>query len=483
MLTKDDFLRVIEDTTLQYPMLSALQQAGDPRIKQPQAAIAQMFAMLSQQIEVGGNESFEKARDSTVLADAAVKGLMPLAKPGRIRVKAQNADVAPFEVVTGRQLLDSAGKLYVVDKPVTVPAAQSTDAPGTAYVELVQRQVRTLEHTVTESKAFYTVEVTKPDDGRYISGIAVSSATVGDFRYAPQFVNVGVGDAVYHVESDEYQRLFVKFGYGDVVGYQPSVGDVLVFTITETDGDVRPAVNSPLAFEYAYTVADSSIKLTFDALLSPGFNPAGISTLRELCRYPSTYDDNAVYLSGFDFLIRRHRPDLRFLSVWNEQLEERVRGANLKNINRLFIAFEPPIGADRASVQAEIEAIVMRADDGYRVSFVLPIVKRISAAISCSIARVHEPASVREQIAKVILNEWGEDAPSAKRGMAIPQYKRVYKLLRDAVPALQDDGSDFQVQIAASDGVILPEQWRFVSSDSLTVDITPANYNINVLGY
>jgi hypothetical protein len=62
-----------------------------------------------------------------------------------------------------------------------------------------------------------------------------------------------------------------------------------------------------------------------DALLIAGQNPMPMSVLRDLARYPSVYDNNAVFLGEFDFLVRRNFPTLQFLSVWNESAEEQAR--------------------------------------------------------------------------------------------------------------------------------------------------------------
>jgi len=70
--SKEDFDRMIVNSVSQSPELAALYQVGDPRLLQAQSAIAQMMAMMSQQIELGAMEPFDKVRDSTVLADASL---------------------------------------------------------------------------------------------------------------------------------------------------------------------------------------------------------------------------------------------------------------------------------------------------------------------------------------------------------------------------------------------------------------------------
>lgn len=76
MLTKADFQKAIRDSINTYPNVAPLFQAGDPRIMQHLDAMATMLSMLSAQVETAQAEPFEKARDSTVLADAAMRGIV-----------------------------------------------------------------------------------------------------------------------------------------------------------------------------------------------------------------------------------------------------------------------------------------------------------------------------------------------------------------------------------------------------------------------
>ena len=98
MYTKEDFMKAIEEEALKNELTAALYYAGDPRFLQMQGAIAQMLAMYSQQIEVAMQEPFLKSRDATVLADAAMKGLIFTAKPATVRIKAINSGNVPVRI-------------------------------------------------------------------------------------------------------------------------------------------------------------------------------------------------------------------------------------------------------------------------------------------------------------------------------------------------------------------------------------------------
>ena len=78
MLTKADFQRAIRDSISSYPAIAPLYQSGDPRVLQHLDAMATMLAMFSAQLETAMSEPFEKTRDATVLADAAMRGIVSL---------------------------------------------------------------------------------------------------------------------------------------------------------------------------------------------------------------------------------------------------------------------------------------------------------------------------------------------------------------------------------------------------------------------
>ncbi len=95
MLTREEFVqKAIEISTAKYPAVAALVKASDPRILQQIEAMATMLAMYSSQLEVAQSEPFEKTRDSTVLADAAMRGIVPKSTPSCVSISATNSSTS-----------------------------------------------------------------------------------------------------------------------------------------------------------------------------------------------------------------------------------------------------------------------------------------------------------------------------------------------------------------------------------------------------
>jgi len=490
MLTKADFQAAIRDSIAAYPAVAPLYQAGDPRIMQHLDAMATMLAMLSAQIEVAQSEPFEKTRDTTVLADAAMRGIVRKGTPARAQVRAVNTGSDAFTIESGRTLLDSSGLPWRVETAASVPAGEE------ATFEAIQISDRTMQHVVSGTEPFYAIPIPAPDDDTHLCAISVSDAD-GVYEYRDRYVNTEAGERVFHVESDDRQQVYVRFGFDGVVGVQPHDGQQITLTVFTTAGEVSQAYGSPFSFEYLGSPAESAVELRMDALLAAGQNPISMSALRDLARYPSVYDSNAVFLGEFDFLVRRKFPTLQFLSVWNESAEEQARGPSLDNINALFVACLSEEGgetvleeADPAApvapvkiaeealteTQRSIRAAILAADNSYRVYFFTPVRSKITMSVSARVSTSYVASDVRQKIVEAALGEFGQAAAASRRGRNRPLYKRVYELLRQKVTALASGDSDLTVNIVEPPSLAArPEMWRYVSADSLAVNVETAN--------
>lgn len=504
-MTKQDLEREAFADIDKYPALAVAYRAGDPTVTQHIGAIAAMGAAMLQQMEVAAMERFSKERDSTILADAAIRGIVPRAKGVRIQIEGVNGGISPVSLQVGRIILDDKGNAYQVESPMTIGRGQ------TALLTLRQGITRKIAHTVTESVPFYAIQIPDAEDGSYLASISVSGKS-GDFEWRSHYTNINAGDLVYHVEVDDKRRTYVRLGMRDVVGYQPSVGEVIDLTIGYAFGDLVPDVGSKFGLEYT-NANEAGLELTFKSVLQRGEDPIAMDVLRELAKYPAVYADDAVFLGEFDFLVRKNFQNLRFSSVWNEAAEELIRGANIDNSNRLFVAVVGPDGqeicvpsiSERAEInpvnsggeapesepvpmgfrrliedeltelQRQIRLALWRADDGYRITFCTPVRQEIGIKVLGKASSTYNKQEVVAQIRKLILDNYGEASPAARRGYNRPLYREVYELLKTNVPALTGGDADWQLVIEEPEGGARPELWRFVSEASLMVAVDVVN--------
>lgn len=485
MLTREDFQKAIEASVDKYPAVGSLHRARDPRILQNLDAMATMLAMYSQQVQIAQAEPFDKVRDATVLADASMRGLIPQSKPARITVAVKNDSHARLVVDSARPILDSNGRRFRVETPTEVEPGE------TGTFTAVQVHEKTVKHVVGDSIPFYAVEIETADDDSWLCGLHVSDDE-GAYEHRERYTNTFAGERIYHVEADERQRVHVRFGQNDVVGVQPRNGQQITLTCYYSLGlvdDFEPG--SPVMFEAMRSPNEAQVEMLLSAVLESGENPPSIAQLRELAKYPSIYNHNAVFLGEFDFLVRRHFPSLQFLSVWNEAAEEAQRGPSLDNINALFVACLSDIGDEQVLLQGAEQEVqpseipesewtgtqkairekIRLADDSYKVRFFTPVRAPIEAAITATVPSSYDETVVAGQIRQVMLEEFGELADRSRRGNAVPLYQQIYQLLKANVAALSVGTADLRVTLNEQGGN-RPELWRYISPDSLQVVVT-----------
>lgn len=480
--TLEDFRQRIATAVQSRPAAAAAYRAGDPRLLAQLEAMASMLSMLSQQIDLAEVEPFLKARDGTVLADAALKGILPLGRSARVQLTVTNPGSTPVVLAAGRGLLDGRGRRYEIEAPASIPPATPAIAPatgtvpGTANVIAVQRTVRIVTHTVSNTQPFYSIEVPPSPDGLILAGLEVSSPS-GAYNYTPDFANVSPGERIYHVETDEYRRVYIRFGASQgnvpIIGRQPTNGEVITIRVTECEGPVELSAGADLGIEYIASPAETDLRIVLDEVLSEGQEPLSFGVLRMLSRYSALHDDNAVFLADFDQLLRKKLSGVEFLSVWNEQIEESVRGPDVLNINKLFVSYSIPSQTSGISEQ-QITRIIARADDSYKVVFVPRREIEIPLTITAKVAAIHDTGDVEAQIRTALLGEYGRGSVAASQGLQKTfRVQRVIELLRTRVVALQDQISDFDLVVGETPSTPdpLPEDFRFITDDSLTVTV------------
>lgn len=487
MYTKSDFLQAIANTIENYPAIAPLYRAGDPRICQSLEAMATMLSMLSSQIETAQTEQFDKTRDGIVLADAAMRGIVPRGTASRVRIKCVNEGEAAFRMDTGRTLIDSNGRYWRVETPATIAAG------GTGFVEATQQRFVTTVHTVSGAEPFYAVEIPQADDDSYICSVSVSDAN-GDFEYRNRYVANDAGERIYNIEADDRQRLYVRFGYDGVVGWQPAEGAQITLMTGYTNGEITVSYESPFQFETMKSVNDPLVTLTMDEQLSTGGAPISMDVLRDMAKYPAVYQDNAVFIGEFGFLVRKHFPNLQFLSVWNETMEEQARGPSVDNVNAIFVAClsadgkektltqtgEEPVEAleitesELTDTQKAIRRLITSADDSYKVRFFTPVISYIKVDVEASVPSAYLTTDVKAQIKELILKTYGKSSAPSRRGNQKIPNRDLNALLKDNIVALQDSGGDFLATVN-SDSTFRPERWRFVDESSLAITVDMAN--------
>lgn len=443
-----------------YPNAGTLIRAGDPLLMSQMSSQAAMLELVAAHTEVAQFEPFLKARDATVLADAALKGILPLGRACRVKLSVFNPGPGTFTLAAGRRLQDDSGRYYVADTGLSVPAGQ------TLTLQCTQKTSRTVTHTVELASPFYKIQIPFEDEAAHLNTLEVWKGGVM-FEYAPEWFNVEAGDLAYQVEVDEQRRMWICMGSGGVVGYGVSAGDAFEIRLTECEGRVdNLSAGGSFTLEYTYETIDGMVRATLVEVLDEGADPLTIDELRIISQYQSIHDHSAVYLGNYGALIRRYLKPMTFLSVWNEQVEEEVRGPSVDHINKLFISGEVD-GMSNAVFEDRVRRLIWRADDSLRVGFVPKVDTPVPLDVVCTISVVHDEDAVKAQIKTVLLRAYGRGQLAVSVGMSGPLREQAISKVIKAVPALQDEQSDFRITLTLP--TALPENYLYLTEASINV--------------
>lgn len=468
MLTKQDFVDVAIANKNNYPTLAPLIDAQDPRIMQRIEATAMMLSMLSNQIDLAFEETFIKSRDSTILADSAMRGLINKSIPAQVKIKIINNSSVTVTFSANRTMIDTSGREYTIINPANVLAGSS------GYINAIQKKIINTTHTITQNNPFYQLDIASEYNESTISEINLTSEDgLVIYEYRQGFINSLPNENIYDVIVDDFKKVYIVLGMNLIVGKQLSVGTKLVSNVSYSFGKIDLQIGAPFQLLNNITSPESLCVLTFDSFIENGSSPHSMENLRILAKYPNLYQKSAVFLGEFDFLIRANYPDLDFLSVWNEKIQEFFFGVDLCNTNKIFVSVLKT-GSNQLLLQSNIERTILQADDTYRVVFQSVIPTVISITINAIIASSFIITDITSQIITVIHNHFGIGSSFSKIGLNILTQRMVYEVLTKEVEALRIGTSELIVSFPTMPS-ILPTQYRYVNISSANINISNEN--------
>lgn len=442
--------------------------AQDPIVLQQIRSIAAYFALLSQEIDVATIEPFIKSRDRSIIADATNKNILPLATPCQHQLEVINNGYNSVTLSQGRTIEDNGGgRVWRLLQSVTVAGGEIKTVP------VEQSQYRELSYDAPTTEAFHRYLLELSDD-MYLCDLRVYEGST-QLVAVPRWQNVARGDYAYNLTTDSLRRIFVEFGDSERAGRTVQSGERYMFGIYETTGEVDVSRLKDAALTEVLSNDEQRIVVRFQAggLIAMGADPLNVSQLRVLASYPALYDENAVYLGNFDFLVRKKfMARANFISVWNENIHERYYGADYRNINHLHVAISAKNPGEQNALQNEVALIVGRADSLYmdRVIFDAVVKKPFNVTIQGRLAAVHDMDAVIAQIRRLLVERYGEGTLSASRWLVNGfNTQEIATLIRSKITAFQDRISDFSVYVPHQS--YKPHEWVYMTEQSIAVTL------------
>lgn len=469
MLQQTELQTVIDGALNDYPEIAQRYRAGDPTVSAMLGAIQRLVMLLSQEVHQNLTEPFIKSRDKTIIADAISKGILPVATPCQHRLVVENRGSRTVNLSAGRIIHDNMGRAWRLLGAVSVGASQ------TRSVLCEQSEVVVHTHTAQTTEGFYWLNLPILEETHLCAIDIVASKT--QYRYTPKFMNAKAGEPCYTLISEDLASISIIFGDSQRCGQTIQAGDTLTIRLTHSHGYIDPDTLKQAALDQIHHDDERQLVLYFEqgGQVRAGTNPLNVSQMRLLASYPSTYDQNAVFMGNFDMLIRQHLMGrIAFLHIWNETLHERYYGASVDNINHLNIAIKAKNTQDQNELLRDARQLIARADsllDGRVRDWG---VEEVAYAIEIEgrLAGVHDMDGVTAQIKQLLLTKYGKGTiASSHANLDGFNRQEIATLIRDNIPAFQDRISDFVVKHLHNQA-IRPNQWVYLSESSITVSLT-----------
>lgn len=446
--------------------------AGDPALVQLIRAMAKYLSLLAVEIDVSTIEPFNKTRDRSIIADAANKGILPIATSCQHILQVLNNAPNSITLSQGRLVEDhTGGRPWRLLQTITVAAGQI----GEVTVE--QSEYREVEYTVPITEAFHRFKI-QLSDGLSLANVGVvdtETPSPNSYPLKIRWMNALPGEYAINVTTDSFKSIFIEFGDDERAGRTAQANDVYKIGILETYGEVDITRLKDASLVDVLTADEQkvSVKFKVGGLVRTGADPLDVSQLRLLAGYPALYDENAVFLENFDFLVRRKfMARTHYIAVWNENIHERHYSVSIADINHLHLAIVAKNLAEQGNLVAEVQQLIGNVDSLYRDRVIVSEVveKPFQMTITGRLAAVHDLDSVSAQIKGLLVAQYGRTTLAASRWLPGGfNAQEMATLLRSKIPAFQDRISDFTV--ITNTVLNKPHEWVYVTPDSILIQL------------
>lgn len=475
MSERSNLLASIDSNINDYPEIAERWRAGDPTVRAMLTSIVEAVVYLKRDNDVNAIEPFIKSKNRTIIADAINKDILPVATPCQHLLTVENGAIKTLVLSQGRLIEDGTGRQW------RLMAALSLLADETKTVLVEQSIINRVRMITPINEPFYTVSLSTTEDA-YFCGVGVTNSTTGEvYQHAPKFMNAGINEPVYTLQSDNLTDINIVFGASGRAGKTVQAGEVYEIAITQTYGEVDADSLNQAALTELLTSEESQLNLYFKRgdMVRAGSNPLTIEQMRLLASFPSMYDKNAVFMGNFTFLIMQHfMGRLNYMAVWNETIQDKYYGVTLDDINHLNIAVvaKSIIPSERNQLLLDIEQLVARADsllEG-RVRVKEVVERPYQITITGRLAAVHDIQSVRMQIKELLLSDYGKGALATIHHNADGfNLREMAARIGARIPAFQDRISDFTVTGEdVTNSPVKPHEWAFLNDASITINLT-----------
>jgi len=466
MLTASEIEEKLLVALQDYPEIAARYASGDTLVRANLTAQKTMLSLIGFEIDISEVEPFRPSRERTILADATNKGILPIAIPCKHYIRGFNEHKGTITISAGRYIEDVQGRTWRLLETANIPAGGHID------VQVEQSELRTIKYMPLTSDPFQQVFIDLQGD-MHLANISVKDKENNNYVYKPKWMNVEKGEYAVNFKTDSKRRMIVEFGDSERFGRTLAANTEIEFTVIETYGEIDISKLKEASLSEIKNSNEQKVSFKFldNGLVQNGVDPLSITQLQLLSSYPN-FDENAVLLGEFTPNVRKKfMAQNDYINIWNETIHEAFYGANIMNINHLFVALKPKNPAETETIKTKVAQYIGMLDSLYKgkVKFIDVEERAFNIVIKGTLDPVHDIEDVKQQVTTLLLGYYGKGKLAASYNM--PEgfnIQNMSKLISDNIPAFQDQISDYFITCEdLSDNPIKPHEWVYLTVDSI----------------
>jgi len=404
---------------------------------------------------------------AAILAASYDRNYVPRkAIPATGSVRAVNRSLTETRSVpAGLVLLSPDNYYYETTMPIVVE-------PGSnILINSSQVERETLQHTVTEERAFYEIRLDPVTSRRvhkikvFVDGYEWDQTAL--FRNTTEFTQCW---AEFYTELDQ---LGVRFGNG-TYGKIPVLDSEITIELILTDGNVTLLSNQSLS---PVDDVPNDLEFVTGTTLDAGSDMEGTEETRRNALYYFLYDENHEWANDYRFMLKRLYPDMLFCQIWGEEKQEKMVGfRSVDHISHIFFSVYEP---NRPDLPDEVNATLSEIPEYNRFFTHKPYEeKNFTVSISGVINRSLVLTDVEIKIKELLVENYGKSSLN-RRDSALKRdlYRLMNAMEIDATKVFKSE-DDIFIELTGQTEATVSEQGQKLLYEMICIDIDSSTVEI-----
>lgn len=241
-----------------------------------------------------------------------------------------------FTLLRDREFQSNGQEIYTLEETIVVAPHETVNA------RVTQRSKETYTFTITETKPFYEILFDREISANIISFdvyVAEDGENFKEWKYDRLHTNAYSDSLVYDEFYHFTDQIGIRFGNGSF-GKIPKEGSVVRVTAILTEGNSILLEKQPL-WPMEEVKDDlglvGAVSIAIAETVRGGSSQEGTEEMRRNLHYAPVYNERLVWDNDYKYFLRRRYQDIVFVVAWGEETSEKMWGANVEWINRIWI--------------------------------------------------------------------------------------------------------------------------------------------------